>query len=68
MKVRYDPSADAAYINLTEGGELASFGFTYTCNAAEVGGQINLDFDVTGRLMGIEVLQASMKLPKSLLA
>jgi uncharacterized protein YuzE len=67
MKVTYDPSVDAAYINLTDGNGVESFGFTYACDAAEVGGQINLDFDVMGRLMGIEVLQASTKLSKSLL-
>jgi uncharacterized protein YuzE len=67
MKVSYDPSADAAYIDLIDGNEPASFGFSYTCDAAEVGGQINLNFDVAGRLMGIEILQASMKLPKSIL-
>jgi uncharacterized protein YuzE len=68
MKISYDPSVDAAYINLIDGNESPSFGFSYTCDPAEVGGQINLNFDVMGRLMGIEILQASIKLPKSILA
>lgn len=68
MKVRYDHSVDAAYINLAEGSESTSFGFTYACDPGEVGGQIHLDFDAMGRLIGIEVLQASKMLPASLLA
>jgi len=67
MKVSYDPSVDAAYIDLADQSEPASFGFSYTCDTVGVGGQINLNFDATGRLTGIEVLQASKKLPKSLL-
>jgi uncharacterized protein YuzE len=68
MKIDYDKSVDAAYINLAEGTDVTSFGFTYTCDPAEVDGQINLNFDYKGRLMGIEVLQASKKLPALLLA
>jgi uncharacterized protein YuzE len=68
MKISYDHSVDAAYINLAEGRDAAFFGFTYACDPREVGGQIHLDFDALGRLIGIEVLQASKKLPTSLLA
>jgi uncharacterized protein YuzE len=67
MKLRNDPEDDAAYIALSEERDSASFGFTYACDPSAVGGQIHLDFDVEGRLLGIEVLQASKKLPKSLL-
>ncbi|MEW6437765.1 MAG: DUF2283 domain-containing protein [Pseudomonadota bacterium] len=67
MELRYDASADAAYIDLTEREGAASFGFSYECNPAEVNGQIHLNFDLNGRLMGIEVLDASKKLPASLL-
>jgi uncharacterized protein YuzE len=65
--LRYDPEVDAAYIALLSENDSSSFGFTYACDLAEVGGQIHLDFDVEGRLLGIEILQASRKLPKSLL-
>jgi uncharacterized protein YuzE len=68
MKIRYDRSVDAAYISLLGDTEESSFGFAYACDAKEVGGQINLDFDISGRLIGIEILQASKKLPVSLLA
>ena len=40
---------------------------TYPCDPQEVKGMINLDFDEEGRLLGIEVLDASKKLPPDLL-
>ena len=67
MKVRYDASVDAAYISLVEESDREGFGHTYACDPSGVGGQIHLDFDVSGRLTGIEVLQASKRLPASIL-
>lgn len=60
----YDRGADAAYIYLI-GGRLrpGRAAFTYTCDPAQVKGQIQLDFDEEGRLIGIEVLAASQLLP-----
>jgi uncharacterized protein YuzE len=40
---------------------------TYACDPEEAGGQFHLDFDDDGRLIGIEVLDASRKLPKAVL-
>lgn len=65
MKITYDPTVDAAYIDLSEG--TVTFGFTYACDPTSVNGQIHLDFDANGRLTGIEVLGASKKLPLELL-
>ena len=67
MKISYDPEIDAAYIYLV--GEIAPGGVakTYPCDPREVNGQINLDFDSSGRLIGIEVLDASKRLPVQLL-
>jgi uncharacterized protein YuzE len=66
MKITYDRETDAAYIYLVPiaNGGVAQ---TYPCDPAEVNGMINLDFDSDGRLLGIEVLDASRKLPKSVL-
>lgn len=64
MKLSYDRSVDAAYIQIAadiEAGEVAK---TYPCDPLEVEGEINLDFDAQGRLIGIEVLDASKKLPR----
>jgi len=65
MKITYDKLADAVYIYLTPA--VNQVDRTYTCDPREVGGQINLDFDALGRLVGIEVLDASHKLPEELL-
>jgi uncharacterized protein YuzE len=67
MKIKYDPTVDAAYISLANDESAGDFGFTYACDPIEVDGQIHLDFDVSGVLIGIEVLQASKKLPPHLL-
>lgn len=39
----------------------------YFCDPKEVNGMINLDFDGGGNLVGIEVIDASKKLPKELI-
>ena len=67
MKIKYDPSVDSAYIQLKEDEDQTPFGFTYCCDPKEVEGQIHLDFDSEGRLVGIEILQASTKLPDHLI-
>ncbi len=63
MKITYDRSADAVYISLTSINSREPL-ITYPCDPIEVGGQINLDFNSEGQLVGIEVLDARMKLPK----
>lgn len=68
MKIRYDRSVVVAYLSVAdETSRPTSFGFTYACNPTEVGDQIHLDFDGEGRLIGIEVLNASKLLPLSLI-
>lgn len=66
MKVTYDRRADAANIYLTyiPPGGVAK---TYTCDPIETDAMINLDFDDSGRLIGIEVLGARKTLPPDLL-
>ena len=61
MKLTYDPRADAAYLLMGEPlvrGQVAS---TYLCDPSEIDGMINLDFDKEGRLLGIEILDASIE-------
>jgi len=67
MKVTYDKSVDAAYIYFTDNYEPGEVKKTYPCDPTEVKGMINLDFDKDGRLIGIEVMDASKKLPPELL-
>lgn len=67
VKIVYYDSADAAYIKLISKDDAAPYGFTYCCDPDVVDGQIHLDFDTRGRLIGIEILSASSKLPSHLL-
>lgn len=69
MKITYDKKADAAYIYLGKEYEAVTqwVGNTYPCDPVEVKGMINLDFDIEGKLGGIEIIGASHKLSKELL-
>jgi uncharacterized protein YuzE len=67
MKLSYDKSIDAAYIQLALEIDAGGVAKTYPCDPLAVEGQINLDFDAAGRLVGIEILGASRKLPPELL-
>jgi len=65
MKITYDKSADAVYIYLISDEELKPSWVkkTQPCDTS-----INLDFDDKGRLGGIEVLNASLKLSQEVLS
>jgi uncharacterized protein YuzE len=65
MRITYDKSVDAAYIYLADGIAAGGVAKTYCCDPVEVNGQIHLDFDEQGRLVGIEVLDASKLLPEA---
>lgn len=66
MRVTLDKSSDAAMIYLTEipPGSVAE---TCVCDAEASAAGVNLDFDSDGRLIGIEVIPASLGLPVELL-
>ncbi|MEK7535956.1 MAG: DUF2283 domain-containing protein [Patescibacteria group bacterium] len=66
VKIKYDKSADAAYVYFSEFPP-EKVEKTYLCDPQEVKGMINLDFDKDGKLIGIEVMDASKKLSKELL-
>lgn len=65
MKIEYDKDADAAYIYLAD--EMTPVARSYPCDPVAVESIINLDFDATGRLVGIEILGANKKLSRDLL-
>jgi len=65
LRVTHDRRTDAAYIYLAR--PTASAVATYSCDPHAVNGQINLDFDADGVLVGIEVLNATHKLSKEFL-
>lgn len=67
VEVTYDQKANAAYISFADPQARPKVARMYPCDPVEVGGMINLDFDESGRLIGIEVLGATSKLPRRLL-
>jgi uncharacterized protein YuzE len=63
MNTTYDLDGDIAYIQLKDQIGAGGVAYTYPCDPAEVKGMIHLDFDAEDRLVGIEVMSASQKLP-----
>jgi uncharacterized protein YuzE len=69
MRITYDAAADAAYVSLVEtigDGEAATQIHSITTPGDR--GEVALDFDADGRLLGVEVLRASAVLPAAVLA
>jgi uncharacterized protein YuzE len=64
MRVEYDAEVDAAYIYLAdvEPGSVSD-----TVEGEGMAEGVNLDFDAEGKLIGIEVLDASARLSEELL-
>ena len=50
MKIEYDKEVDALYIRIQE---------KYVARTQEVAEGVNLDFDADGRLIGLEVIDAT---------
>lgn len=70
MKMSYSQPIDASYIYLIPSLEEEMVEKTYPCNPTKdqgVNGEINLDFDKDGRLLGIEVLDGKRLLSKDLI-
>lgn len=62
MKIEYDKDANAAYIYIVE-----NIAVDEAVKTIELNDNIILDFDKNGKLLGIEVLNASKVLNKELL-
>lgn len=67
MKIKYDRKANAADIYLVNEIVRGQVEKMYPCDYEAVGGMINLDFDADGRLLKIEVLNATKLLPQEVL-
>ncbi len=68
MRITYDREVDAAYIYLEDPIPAGAAVMTHVCDAAAAAGSIHLDFDGDGKLLGIEILDASRALPATALA
>ena len=67
MRVTYDAEVDAAYIYLLDTPSPGSAVTTLSLDPAEINGEVNVDLDSDGRIIGIEVLDASRLLPEELI-
>jgi uncharacterized protein YuzE len=67
MRVEYDHEADAAYLCLVAPEGATEVARTVPVDPSEIDGEINLDFDRDGRLVGIEIQDASRFLDAKLL-
>ena len=66
LRVTYDKTVDAAYIYLADSIGAGEVAHTEPGGFEHAHG-VNLDFDTAGRLLGIEVLDASERLPDGFL-
>lgn len=60
MKVKYDPEADSAYIYLTEEKSKVS-------ETKELSDEIFVDYDKTGKPLGIEIIGVKDRVPSKTL-
>lgn len=67
VRITYDQEANAAYVYFADPQAQLKVARMYACDPVQVGGMINLDFDESGRLIGVEVLGSTSKLPKYML-
>lgn len=66
MRTTFDPEADAAYLALTP--ETAPGRSVRNAEVATTGGSVVLDFDKSGVLLGVEVLEATTVLDPRVIA
>lgn len=57
-RVTYDSEADAAYVYLVREIRAGEVARTVCVDPDEVGGMVNIDLDVDGHVLGIEILDA----------
>lgn len=67
-RIEYDREADAPYIFFVPGIDAGGVARTVCVDPSEIGGMVNLDRDDSGRIIGLEVMDASSKLPRDLLS
>jgi len=56
MKISYDKTADAVYISIKKGA---------VKKTVRLGSLINADLDKNSKILGVEILNASLKFPKN---
>lgn len=67
MRVTFDRSVNAAYIFLDQDIAQGGVARTVPVDPIAIGGMVNIDVDEHGRLLGIEILDATNMLPPGLI-
>jgi len=67
MRIEYDRDVDAAYIYFQDDIAAGGASRTISVDPQAINGMVNLDLDDDGRIVGLEVLDASKLLPQQLL-
>jgi uncharacterized protein YuzE len=67
MRITFDPDANAVYIYLKDQIPPGGVSRSEFCDVELSGGPVFLQFDSTGRLIGIEILGARELLPAEVL-
>jgi uncharacterized protein YuzE len=66
MRLEYDADVDAAYLYLVDG--TPDVEVTVSVDPVDIGGEVNLDLDLEGRIVGIEIFRASRLLPRGVVS
>lgn len=66
MNFDYDPEADAAYLAIAQPGSLSERQIS-AITIEEMEGEIEIDIDENGKVIGIEFVNASLILPSAFL-
>jgi uncharacterized protein YuzE len=67
LRATYDPQANAVYIYFKSEIAAGEAAVTAPVDPVKVRGMVNVELDDGGRLLGLEVLDATSKLPEELL-
>lgn len=67
MRITYDPSADMGYVRLVEPMEPGSVERSVVIEHGELHGDVVIDLDREGRIVGLEIFQAGKQLPRAAL-
>jgi uncharacterized protein YuzE len=67
MRIRYDPVADAAFVDIVDSIPPGGAPHSYFCDVEAIGGTIILLFSPEDRFVGVEILEASHVLPPEVL-
>jgi uncharacterized protein YuzE len=68
LRISYEETVNAAYVYLVDEIAVGAALNTVCVDPIDIGGMVNIDLDANGKIIGIEVLDASGMLPAVLMA